>query len=228
MSAVLGVFKNSRVAKMIIVVMLIHISPGFESLTTAYLQQKLKFSLTDLSDIQTFSSIFFLLALLLYQTHLRHINPQTLYTITNFFLWMINISFLLVIFNTIQSIFRNMKIFCLFFQGIDVLIAELNFLPLMAIWAKLSPENLEATSITLFTGMINLSNNISNYFGSFLLWLTEINQSNIELIYIPIMIQNAYLLIMIFFVLLLDFPTRESLSQEDKQLETTLDETQLE
>lgn len=221
MNAVLGVFKNSRVTKMIIVVMLIHISPGFESLTTAYLQQKLRFSLTDLSDIQTFSSIFFLLALLVYQTHLRHINPQTLYTITNFFLWIINVSFLLIIFNKIQSIFRNMKIFCLFFQGIDVLIAELNFLPLMAIWAKLSPENLEATSITLFTGMINLSNNISNYFGSFLLWLTDINQSNIELIYIPIIIQNAYLLIMIFFILLLDFPTRESLSQEDKQLETT-------
>lgn len=56
-----------------------------------------------------------------------------------------------------------------------MLISELNFLPLMSIWVQLCPDNLEATSITVFTGLINLSNNVSNYVGSLVLWITNIS-----------------------------------------------------
>lgn len=56
-----------------------------------------------------------------------------------------------------------------------MLILELNFLPLMSICCQICPDNLEATTITLFTGLINLSNNLSNYIGSLVIWLTNIN-----------------------------------------------------
>ena len=197
---------------MITIVVLINITPGYESLIQAYLLEKLKLTLTDLSDISAVAGLFFLLALYIYQQHLKHINSQTLYTITNFFLWIVNVSFLLVIFGQVQKVFTNMKIFCIFFHGIDMLILELNFLPLLSIWCQLCPDNLEATSIAVFTGLINLSNNISNYMGSLVLWITNINQKNLEFIYIPIIIQNVYLIVMIFLILLVEFPTKESLS----------------
>jgi len=48
-------------------------------------------------------------------------------------------------------------------------------MPLIAIWCHVCPDNLEATSITLFTGLMNLSGNASNYFGSFILYILDVN-----------------------------------------------------
>ncbi len=197
------------------IIILINITPSFESLIQAYLLEKLQLSFKDISVIHTCANTFFLLALFIYQRYLKHINPQTLYTITNFFLWIVNISFLLVIFGQVQKLFSNMKLFCIFFQGIDSLIAELNFLPLMSVWYKLCPDNLEATSISVFTGLINFSNNVSNYMGSLVLWFTDVSQKNIEQIYIPIIIQNVYLMSVITMVLFIEFPTKESLENSN-------------
>ena len=44
----------------------------------------------------------------------------------------------------------------------------------------MSPNKLEATSITFFTGIMNLSNNLSNYFGSFVMWIMAIDYKNYE------------------------------------------------
>lgn len=74
----------------------------------------------------------------------------------------------------------NNKLFCFLNQGINSFISELNYLPIIAIWCSLSPDNLEATSITIFTGLMNLTTNISNYLGGFILWLLTINQKNVE------------------------------------------------
>lgn len=38
-------------------------------------------------------------------------------------------------------------------------------MPLITLWCSICPDNLEATSITLFTGLINLSTSLSSYFG---------------------------------------------------------------
>ena len=39
-------------------------------------------------------------------------------------------------------------------------------MPVLSIWCDFCPDNLEASSIALFTGLINLSGTCSNYFGS--------------------------------------------------------------
>lgn len=41
-------------------------------------------------------------------------------------------------------------------------------MPILTIWCAICPKNLEATSITLFTGLSNLSFSFSSYFGSLL------------------------------------------------------------
>lgn len=53
-------------------------------------------------------------------------------------------------------------------------------MPLVAIWCSFIPVNLEATSITLFTGLLNLSGNFSNYLGAFITFLTEVNKENLN------------------------------------------------
>lgn len=49
-------------------------------------------------------------------------------------------------------------------------------MPLLAIWCSFIPQNLEATSITLFTGLLNISGNISNYIGALISYIFNINK----------------------------------------------------
>jgi len=73
----------------------------------------------------------------------------------------------------------NNKIFCFLSSGVQALISEINFMPILTVWCSICPKNLEATSITTFTGLLNLSFNLSNYFGSAILWFLEIGTDNL-------------------------------------------------
>ena len=61
-------------------------------------------------------------------------------------------------------------------------------MPIIGLWCSITPKNLEATSITLFTGMINVFYNISNYFGSFILYILNMDEKNLSDAWIPLLI----------------------------------------
>lgn len=87
-------------------------------------------------------------------------------------------------------------------------------MPLIAIWCAICPKNLEATSITLFTGLINLSFNFSNYFGSFILIILGIDKSQLDSLWLPLLIQNIYLLILTIVIVFVDFPEVKKKEEE--------------
>lgn len=72
----------------------------------------------------------------------------------------------------------NSQLICIISQSLMSFVSELNSLPLFALWCAFSPEGLEATSITLFTGLGNFTQNISNYTGYFVLKLTNVDRAN--------------------------------------------------
>lgn len=120
--------------------------------------------------------------------YFRKVNPKSFFIGTNFILWILSVSFLMVVFETVQHLGINVKFFCFLNQGFSAFVSELNLLPVMAIWCSLSPDNLEATSITIFTGLVNTSYNLSNYFGSFTLKILKIGENNIKEIWLPLVI----------------------------------------
>ncbi len=98
-------------------------------------------------------------------------------------------------------------------------------MPVLAIWCQLCPKNLEGVSITLITGLINLSNNFSNYIGGFFTWILDIHKKDFNKIYIPLFIQNSYLLIAIIAILFIKFPDLTENNKETKEDEETLSNT---
>ena len=108
----------------------------------------------------------------------------------------------------------------MFNQGIYSLISEMNSMPVLTIWCAICPKNLEATSITLFTGISNLSYNMSNYFGVGIMWLLGIGQKNLNKIWILITIQNIYLLVIITGILFVKFPNPNETVPVDLELKT--------
>ncbi len=165
---------RDKVFNLLVFVCLINMAPSFDSIVTFYLQDVLKFSDMDLANFSAISRIFYILGLVLYSFYFWNLSQRKFYITTNFLLWMCNTSFLLVVLNMVEDFGISNKFFCILSNGVSSLISEMNFLPILTIWCAICPDNLEATSITLFTGLINFSYNMSNYTGSFVLWYLDV------------------------------------------------------
>lgn len=172
----------------ILFIFFINITPSFDMLITFYLTDHLNFTTSDLADFSTFATMCYILGLLLYYFYLKKVNPISFYKGTLVVYWLSNFLFLIVVFDLANKMNLSNKFFCMFSSGVAALIGELNFMPLLGVWSNICPPNLEATSITLFTGFINTSNNISNYFGALLIWLLGIHKTDYNKIWILIVI----------------------------------------
>lgn len=170
---------REKVFPMVLFVCFLNLTPSFDSIVTFYMTDKLKFSSTDLANFSTVGTFTYLLGLLLYSFYLRKIDPAKFFVSTNFILWLINVSFLLVVWDVVEKYGISNKLFCFLTQGVQSFVSEINFMPLIAIWCAICPNNLEATSITLFTGLLNLSYNLSNYFGSLILVILQVSEKNL-------------------------------------------------
>ena len=215
---------RDNVLQLILFICLINLTPNFDSLYTFYMTDYLKFSTSDLANFSAFATCCYIIGLVLYYYKLQEVNPKNFYITTNFVLWVINLSFLFVVLELLQNWGINIKLFCLLSQGAGTFVAELNFMPILAIWCALCPKNLEGTSITLFTGLINLSSNSSLYFGSFLMWLIDITETDYHRMWEPVVIQQAYLLIMIVGILFIEFPDPSKVKELDNDNEEALEE----
>lgn len=128
----------------------------------------LHFSATTLSNFSTIANLFYVIGLILYYFYFIKIDPRKFFLTTNLLLWIVNCSFMLVVTNILDHWGINNEIFCLLNQGLYSLISEINFMPILTIWCDICPDNLEGSAITLFTGLINISNNMSSYLGAFI------------------------------------------------------------
>lgn len=104
---------------MIFVVCLINLTPSYDAVTTSFMMDKLKLTRSDMADLTTIGSIFYVIALFLYQYYFKNFHAQTLFTVTNFLLWIINVSFMLIVLGKIQEIFGDVKVFSIITQGLS-------------------------------------------------------------------------------------------------------------
>ena len=208
---------RKKVILFILIICLINLTPNFDTLVNFYMIDKLLFTSEDLANFRAFAKVCFIFGLLLYYFCLKGVNPRRFYVASNFVLWIFNMSFLFVVLGIVAKLGMNPKVFCLLTNGAFTFFAELNFMPILAICCGLCPENLEATSIALFTSIMNLSEGLSYYIGSFIMWLTNIHKSDYNQFWKLIVLQNSYLLIMIIFVAFIPFPdpSKERITVEE-------------
>ena len=217
------IFKRNMILFML-VICLINITPNFNTLVKFYLIDKLEFNSTDLSNFKTFAKLCLIFGTFLYYFCLKGVNPRRFYVCSNFILWTFNMSFLFVVLGIITKLGINPKIFCLLTNGAFALFVEMNFMPILAICSSLCTDSLEATSITLFTCIISLSEGLSYYIGSLIMWMTNIHMNNYNGFWKLIVLQNSYLFVMIIFVAFIPFPDpakakKKKIEEEIKDIE---------
>ena len=215
------ILNRPRILAMALFIFMIHLTPSYDSITMFYLMDTLKFTTQDLADLSSCSLLMFILALIWYSNSLYKLKPERIFMGTNFILWGINVSFLLIVFGVIKQYGFSEKLFCLLNFGVNSLVAELNFMPILAIWCAFCPKNLEATSITLFTALISLSYNFGTYFGILLAYALDVNEFHLDNFWLLMVIQNLFLIIVLGFISLNGFPD-PSESIEEKNINANL------
>lgn len=210
---------RDKVLQMMLFVCLINLTPSFDVLSTFYMTDRLGFTTEDLANFATVSTIAYIVGLLCYSYYMMDIDPRKFFISTNFVYWIINVSFMLVVTDSLSRWGLNNRFFCMLNYGTAAFVSEINGMPILAIWCSICPKNLEATSITLFTGLMNLSGNLSNYFGVLIMWITGINKNTLNKVWILIAIQNVYLLVACVAILFVKFPNPNQIDLESEKIE---------
>ncbi len=135
--------------------------PNFDAIYMFFLSDRLNMTKADLGDLATCGVAFIILFMYLYENLFIYYNPRHLFIITIILLWALNVQFMMVLFDWVKYTGLSEKMFCMINSGAIALVSELNFLPLITILISLTIPNLEATFITLFTGIFNLTLNLS-------------------------------------------------------------------
>ena len=101
-----------KVGQMILFVCLVNLTPNFEILYTFFMTDRLYFTKTDLGNYQTFGTICYVLGLLMFSLFFVNVQPKKFYMITNFLLFFVTLSFLLVCIEILEDWGINEKLFC--------------------------------------------------------------------------------------------------------------------
>ena len=80
-------------------------------------------------------------------------------------------------------------------------------MPVLAIWTYNCPENLEATSVTVFTGFYHICQVFSGLFGAMLIWIFDVEKGDYSKLWALILMQNVYLFIVILLLIFVKFPS---------------------
>ena len=214
---IIDVIFTKKLFLLLLFVVFLNIAPDISSGLTFYLNDTLKFTTIDLANIDTFAQICYTLAMLAYYYYLIKVNPKKLFISTNIISWFSSLLFLFVILGWIEKIGMNNKHFVFLGSGFGTLIAELNLMPLLAIWCDVIPQNLEATSITLFTSLLNATGSISGIFGTFILSILKIEQYHLDNLWIALIITIGYSLIFTVVIIFIEFPDMKLEKKEEEE-----------
>lgn len=66
---------RDKVFQMIVIVCLINFTPSYDAVITSYLTDNLHMNKRDLANLHTVGSVFYVLALVVYQTYFKNYNP---------------------------------------------------------------------------------------------------------------------------------------------------------
>ncbi len=168
------VILDPRIKGLLIVVILIIISPNLGPTFNFYFTEHLKFTPEIMGEISFVSSLSYLVGIVSLNTFFKGINFKSFYLTTSFIFAFMSSSSLILLFEYNKILGISDKFFCLSNSAVQNFIAEINFLPLLALCCRFCPQNLEGTTYAVFTALFNLSSYLSNLFGSFLVFLFNV------------------------------------------------------
>ena len=202
---------HSELRLFFIVVFLLTMTPSLASTYNFYYTVELKFNLITMSKISLVASIAYLLSVLSIMFIFKSIQFRKFYLSTALAINLLNLSALVIVLKKHQQLSVSATVFCYFLNSLLVFAHELNFLPLLAACTRLCPEDLEGTTYGLFTSIFSGGYYLGTIFASFLLYLFGISSKQYHNLYLVVIIQATYGLLVLGWLAFIAFPNADAI-----------------
>ena len=188
---------------MLIVLSFANICPNFSVLYRYYYDDHLKFSKFQIGIVDTMKPLGLMLSSWVFYKFCKKSN------LTQVFIWTLVFVFVSKVFlipgiidGVIDS--SNARFGMISFQNFNQnFFMTFNLNPLFTLWIKGCPDHFLGTSITVLTGFVNIYTMLSTVFASLVVWMLDIAIKNFSKIWVPVFLENIFMLITLILVALL-------------------------
>ena len=193
---------SPAIKKMLIVMCFANLCPCFVDLYRYYYDDYLKFSKFQIGIVDSMESAGIMLSSWVYYKYCKKSNLIRVFVLTLLFLFSAKL-FLIpgIIDGVIGS--RNGRFGMVSFQNLNqYFFWEFNLNPLFTLWLKECPDHFVATSITVLIGLVNFYYLLATGLASLIVWLLGFGKKNYSKIWVPVLIENSFLILALIVVVL--------------------------
>ena len=102
--SIFKVLKEKKVIPLISLVCFMTMTPSYDALMTIYFIKKLGFSQVDLANLTTIGTLFYMLALILYQVYLKRFSGRMIFLLTNYMQCALSFVFMMVVYESTRGL----------------------------------------------------------------------------------------------------------------------------
>ena len=185
---------QSGVTTFLVLIMVLSCVPNIKSTIEFCMTEVVKFTPFELSICEIMILLGEMLAIFLYISCLKKLDIKVFYVLVNGIALVTGLSFISVVFGYTSAWGFTNKAFCVAVAVFSKFCLQLNVWPAMEAWYKICPKGAGATCISLFTGLIVIAHNVGYYLGAFLVYFFGVKAKDLSNIWMPIFVQNQFIL----------------------------------
>lgn len=209
MKKIFKVVANPKIRVLMIVVLLLIATPSLNSVFNYFLTEELHFTADFMGTISFISSLAYLIGVIMSNTVFSGADFKQFYASTTMFAVLMNSASLILVFRLNLKLGISDKYFSLSNSAITTFLYEINMMPVLAFISRLCPKGLEGSTYAVFTALFNFAYYMSSFSGSTLIWAFNVSKHNFSNLWILIVIQVIYSLVIAIFLCINGFPKLE-------------------
>jgi Na+/melibiose symporter-like transporter len=182
------------------------IIPSFGPVYNYYYTEYLKFSPVIMGHIHFVAISAYILAIFVVNAFFKGVGFKKFFLITNCISILLYSSNFVLLFRINKQFGISDELFCFSSAALVSFMAELTFLPILALGSRVCPPGLEGTTYAVFTAIFNFAHYLSNFQGAILVWVFGVNRHDFSNLWKLTLIQILCLVVFAFVVSFIKFP----------------------
>lgn len=180
--------------------------PGFGAIYNYYYVFVLHFTPITMGHIHFIGILAYIVAILMINSFFHGVRFKRYFLVTNFVLILMYSTNLVLLFRLNIRLGISDQLFCFSSTALMNFVAELVWIPILALGSRLSPKGLEGTTYSIFTAVFNMASYASALGGTVFAYIYGVNKTRFDNLWKLTMIQICLLWLFLVVLTFVKFP----------------------
>jgi len=196
--------KQDFIYKPILFIFIISSMPGTGDAFFYYYTNELNFTKSQMGNLSFSYGVSNLIGIYIYKRWLKKYNFKQIIFGSSVVSWFFGFLSLIVVMRWNLKLGISDFVFCIGSDSIQVVIAEINLMPILVLAAHMCPKNIEGTVYALLMSVSNAGGFASYNLGALLTYLLGITSTSFDRLWLLVIISNSLVLIPLFLLYWVD------------------------